>query len=89
MQAEEFTFFDRYFLRMQSFTKYANVTAVVLGCGYFASLSPSDAYHGKALTYASSSLLIAMYLTISKAAIPLFLIIGTALVIILRDFAQK
>lgn len=36
LRIAEFVFNDRTFYRLQSFIKYANITAVVLSCAYFA-----------------------------------------------------
>lgn len=88
IRIENFTFNDRYVLRLQSFLKYANTTAVLLGCGYFAVLKLFDVYQKKVLTYLSSCILIAFYLTVSKAAIPLFILIGTVLFVIQKKYAR-
>ena len=88
IRIEDFTFNDRYLLRLQSFLKYANTTAVLLGCGYFSSLKLFDTYQKKGLTYISSCTLIAFYLTVSKAAIPLFIVFGTLLFVVQRKYTR-
>lgn len=88
IRIEDFSFNDRYVLRLQSFLKYANTTAVLLGCGYFASIKLIDVYNKRVLTYISSCILIAFYLTVSKAAIPLFMVLGTFLFLVQRKHSR-
>ncbi len=85
---EDFVFYDRHLLRLQSLLKYANTTAVLLGCGYFATLKLYNTYQNRCLIYLSSFILLAFYLTISKAAIPIFLLIGTFLVFIKKKYTR-
>lgn len=88
IRVEEFTFNDRYMVRLQSFLKYANTTALLLGCGYFAALELFHLHYKKPIAYLSSAVLIALYLTVSKAAIPIFLLCGTLFVWIERKHAR-
>lgn len=76
LRIDEFVFNDRTFYRLQSFIKYANITAVVLGCAYFALIDAYGENSKPYIPYVGACLLTAFYLTISKAAIPLFLIVG-------------
>ena len=78
LRIDEFIFNDRTFYRLQSFIKYANITAVVLGCAYFALIDAYGENSKPCIPYVGACLLTAFYLTISKAAIPLFLIVGAA-----------
>lgn len=70
----EYTFWDRGVLRLQSSLGYANTMACLLACGYFALLEKTDK---RIFRYAAMGILIAMYLTFSKACIPIFLLVGT------------
>ena len=89
IQIEEFTFNDRYMIRLQSFLKYANTTALLLGCGYFSAMGLLKASSKKRVAYLASTVLIAFYLTVSKAAIPLFLLLGSILFIVERKYAHQ
>lgn len=88
IRLEEFTFNDRYMVRLQSFLKYANTAALLLGCGYFSVLELLHMHQKKYIAYLSSGILIAFYLTVSKAAIPLFLLFGSILFFIERKYAR-
>lgn len=77
----EFTFNDRYILRLQSLLRYANTTALLLGCGYFAALELFEETQKAWIRFLSFCILLAFYLTFSKAAIPIFLLLGTFLII--------
>lgn len=74
---DEFTFKDNSILRLQSFVKYANVTACFLGCGYISFLELFVSEKKSAYLYGGSCILIAMYFTFSKACLPIFLIVAT------------
>ena len=85
--AQEYVFADG-ILRLQSFFKYSNAAACFLGCGYFSAVSVltgvGNTYlkNGAARYFvkvASGTVLLALYLTFSKAAIPMFLFVGTLL----------
>ena len=73
----EFTFKDGSIVRLQSFIKYANVTACFLGCGYIAFLELFITEKKNTYLYAGSCILIAMYFTFSKACLPIFLIVSS------------
>lgn len=88
LRFEGWVFNDRYIMRLQSFTQYANTTALILGCGYFASMKFFYSLKNRGLAYLSALMLIALYLTVSKAAIPIFLIIGTLLLIKERNYTR-
>lgn len=88
IRTDGFIFNDRYIWRLQSFLKYANVTAVLLGCAYFICLHYLVLNNNKHWNYVSSIILIAFYLTLSKAAIPIFIIIGTVLICKCREHAS-
>lgn len=88
LRAREWVFNDRRIVRLQSLLGYANTTAVLLGCGYFAILALWQKTQKKWLLYLSSGVLIALYLTVSKAAIPLFLAVGTLLVFRHREYER-
>lgn len=77
---EEFVFYDRSILRLQSFIKYANVTACLLGCGYFSFLHLYNKKTQKLPKLCGAVILIALYLTFSKGCIPLFILCGTFLI---------
>ena len=85
---EDLTFNDRYILRLQSLIKYANTTALILGCGYFSVTALYDVYRKKFIGYFASGILIAFYLTVSKAAIPVFLVLGTVLFLTQRKYTR-
>ncbi len=77
MNFEEFTFKDGNILRLQSFIKYANVTACFLGCGYISFLELFISEKKRAYLYGGGCILTAMYFTFSKACLPIFLIVCT------------
>ena len=73
-------------LRLQSFFKYSNTTACFLACGYYSAISLifsfRQSYLRKPIVYywvkvASGIILLATYLTFSKAVLPMFLLVGT------------
>ncbi len=72
-----FVFYDRSIYRLQSVFGYANTAATFLGCGYFAFLQSCKAPQKAYTLSLGTCILLAFYLTFSKACIPLFLIIGT------------
>lgn len=86
IRINEFIFNDRYFPRLQSVIKYANTTAVLLGCGYFACLRNNAK---KYTPYIGTCILLALYLTISKAAIPIFIALETFLIIAEKQYSVK
>ena len=73
----EFTFKDNGILRLQSFVKYANVTACFLACGYISFLELFISEKKSAYLYGGGCILIAMYFTFSKACLPIFLVVTT------------
>lgn len=77
MNFEEFTFKDNNIVRLQSFIKYANVTASFLGCGYISFLELFISEKKRAYLYGGGCILTAMYFTFSKACLPIFLIVCT------------
>ena len=94
LDVDGFLFNDRSFIRLQSFVEYANIAAILLGCAYFCIHSIALEKESLILSLASATTLIAMYLTLSKAAIPIFLVTGTLLCLkdnryIKRYFAQN
>ena len=89
IQIEEFTFNDRYIIRLQSFLKYANTTALLLGCGYFSAMKLLNTSSKKPIAYISAVVLIALYLTVSKAAIPLFLLLESILFLVERKYVHQ
>lgn len=73
--AEEFVFFDRGISRLQSFVKYANTAACLLGVGYI-SLMYIYSINWKKEYFVSGILIFtALILTFSKAFIPIFMLI--------------
>ncbi len=74
----EFTFRDAAFRRLQSSVRYANVTACVLACGYISFLELFCRENKRVYLYGGACIIIALYLTISKACLPVFLVLGTA-----------
>ena len=86
---KEFVFNDRGILRLQSFLEYANTTAVILGMGYFASLKLYGKYLENLISFIASCILLALYLTVSKAAIPIFIAVGTVFVGIKKEYADR
>lgn len=75
-EAGEFVLEDFGKIRLQSFFKYANTTACFLGMGYYACLEIYSFTKNQIHLFFGMVILLAMYLTLSKAVIPLFLIIG-------------
>ena len=77
----EFVLTDGSLFRLQSFFKYSNTAACFLGCGYYAAVSlifsHTEKKYARPLTIGSSLILLALFLTVSKAVIPLFLLLGT------------
>ncbi len=63
-------------IRLQSFFKYANTSACFLGMGYYSCIKIFSESKKQVHLYLGTIILIAMYLTVSKAVIPLFLIIS-------------
>ena len=81
----EFIFMDMYLARLQSVIKYANTTALFLAVGYIASIH-SYKNHGKKYYLLFSAIsLIGLYLTLSKAMIPIFIAIGTLYIFFEKD----
>ncbi len=80
----EFIFPDGSLLRLQSFIKYANTTAVLLGCGYF-SLLELDTKYKKTQSFVGAVILMGLWLTFSKACIPMFLAIAFLIISLKRD----
>ncbi len=77
----EFVLSDGGVLRLQSFFKYSNTTACFLGCGYCAAAAllekAEKTKYARLFAVGTGTVLLALYLTASKAAIPLFWVIGT------------
>lgn len=69
--------FDRYIYRLQSVFGYANAAAAFFGCGYFAFLQSYSTDRKKYKLPMGLCILLALYLTVSKACIPIFLAVGT------------
>ncbi len=67
------------FPRLQSSVQYANTAACLLCCGYISFLHVFSEKRKKPLQFFGALILLAAYLTLSKACIPLFLIISTLL----------
>lgn len=76
---EEFVLLDGDSRLLQSFFKYANTTACFLGCGYISFLELSDKSDNPFLKMAGQLVLIAMYLTLSMACVPIFIVVATLL----------
>lgn len=89
IRIDEFVFNDRKILRLQSFVKYANTTAVLLGCCYFAVINLYKDNKKKYFLYISGCILTAFFLTISKAAIPIFIFIVTGLILSKNTVAKE
>ena len=86
IRAEEFVISDHGIRRLQSVFRYANTAAVVLGCGYYLSLDISESLQSRICSVLT---LLAMYLTFSRAAIVIFICIGTALAFLNRSIAKR
>lgn len=84
IKINEFVFNDRGLTRLQSFMKYANTTALFLGCSYYAVLDEIQQNDSVCLRNLGGCILLAMFLTVSKAEIPLFLLIGTVLCLLTK-----
>ena len=84
IRAAEYVFNDRGILRLQSLIRYANTAAVFLAVAYF-SLGKWKGLNKKLSAFLRMLVLAALYLTVSKAAIPMFLIFGTFLMIKQQD----
>ncbi|MBR5459813.1 MAG: hypothetical protein IKV53_03025 [Clostridia bacterium] len=80
----EFIFLDGKLLRLQSFIKYANTTACLLGCGYF-SLLELDTKYKKTQSLIGAVVLMGLWLTFSKACIPMFLAISFLIISLKRE----
>ncbi len=80
----EFIFPDGSLLRLQSFIKYANTTACLLGSGYY-SLLELEAKHEKVKALIGAVILMGLWLTFSKACIPMFLAIAFLIISAKRD----
>lgn len=89
IRIDEFVFNDRKLLRLQSFIRYANTTALILGCAYFAIIKLFKETKKKYLLYLNGCVLTALFLTVSKAAIPIFVVISTGLVIVDKKIAKE
>lgn len=76
----DFVIRDNGILRLQSLLRYANTTACLIGCGYFVAITMYSETQQKIHLYLSSVMLFAMFLTVSKATIPIFMLIATFLV---------
>ena len=88
LRIDEFVFNDRTYFRLQSFVKFANVTAILLGISYFVLLDEYKETKKIYIPHISVCILLSIYLTISKAAIPIFLVVGTAEVILNKKYAK-
>ena len=89
IRIEEFVFNDRKILRLQSFLRYANTAALLLGCCYFAVIQLYRENRKKYFLYISGCILTAFFLTISKAAIPIFACIVTGLIFLEKKIAKE
>lgn len=78
---DEFLFNDNSVFRLQSFIKYANVTACFLGIGYISFLEIYRQEEKRKYMYIGAAILVAMYLTFSKAFIPIFIVFSTLYVL--------
>ncbi len=76
-------------LRLQSLLRYANTTACLLGCGYIIAINIYSETSQKIHLYFSAIMLLAMFLTISKAAIPIFIGVGTLIVFKKKEIASN
>ena len=81
----EFVFWDMYIPRLQSVIKYANTTALFLSIGYIASLTAYKIYGKKIYTLLCAVTVSGLYLTISKAMIPIFILVGTLYIFYEKD----
>ena len=72
---------DRYFLRLQSSVQYANTTACLLACGYFFSIDTVLRVNTSLKRCISQMILLSLYLTFSKACIPIFIAVCVLLVL--------
>ncbi|MBE6606256.1 MAG: O-antigen ligase family protein [Ruminococcaceae bacterium] len=63
-------------IRLQSFFKYANTTACFFAMGYYSGLKVYQTTQKSFHLYAEMVILIAMLLTMSKALIPMFFVLG-------------
>ena len=81
IRLDEFVFNDRKLLRLQSFVKYANTSAAILAGCYFALLKLYKESEKKYLLYISGCVLTALLLTVSKAAVLIFLCIAAAVTV--------
>ena len=84
----DFIFEDRYMERLQSFLGYANATALLLGCGFFAAAELFQRHQKRLLSHLATSVLLAFYLTGSKACVLLFLALITVLMFQRREYAR-
>lgn len=88
LRLNELVFVDSYIPRLQSVIKYANTTAVFLSMGYTACLSSYKASGKRIYILLSATILPAIYLTLSKAMIPIFMLVGTAYVFFEKDLRE-
>lgn len=89
VQIEEFVFNDRKLLRLQSFVKYANTTAIILSASWFSIIALYARTKNKYLLFASSCVVTALFLTVSKAAIPIFVVVNCFLLITNSDLSHE
>lgn len=89
IRINEFVFNDRKLLRLQSFVKYANTAAAILGCGYLAVIGRYGETKKQYLLYIGGSVLTAFFLTISKASIFILAVIVTVLIIADKDLSGR
>ena len=73
---QEYIFSNAELVRLQSFFGYANTTACFLGCGYFAFLNIYLQQPKRLYLPIGACIIFALFLTFSKACIPLFVIIS-------------
>ncbi len=81
----EFVFWDMYIPRLQSVIKYANTTALFLAVGYISSINGYRLFNKKYYLLLSAIVLTGLYLTLSKAMIPIFIAIGTLYIFFEKD----
>lgn len=76
-------------LRLQSLLRYANTTACLLGCGYIIAINIYCDTSKRIHLYFSAIILLAMFLTVSKATIPIFVGVGTLVVFKKKEIASN
>ena len=80
-------FYDRKIIRLQSFIQYANTTSILLACGYFLTLN--NCKKNNVMICISQCILLSFYLTVSKGGIALYLLLGTGLIFVKKEYAER